>query len=218
MLVRDIMTKNVITISEDQTILEAQELMRGKSLRRIPVVDDIKRVCGIITVGDVGRASPSEASTLSRYEASYLLSRFKVRDIMTKNVSTVRETSALEDVAQIMYQHRVNSLPVIDDRGCLTGIVTDSDVFRALVRIFGLNQNCTRITIKVEDKVGMLAKVAEAFAERSISIISMTTEQLDDGNYNVTVAVDLSKAGMDVIEALREDGYEVTDITTGRAN
>ena len=121
MLVKDIMTTNVITISEDKTMLEAQELMKSQNIRRVPVVDDIKRVLGIITDGDVGRASPSEASTLSRYEANYLLSRFKVRDVMTKDVITVRGNSGLEDIASQMYKHKINSLPVVDDKGCLIG-------------------------------------------------------------------------------------------------
>ena len=51
---------------------------------------------GIITDGDVGRTSPSDASTLSRYEANYLLSRLKVRDVMTRDVITVRDNSAIE--------------------------------------------------------------------------------------------------------------------------
>ena len=134
MLVKDIMTTNVITISEDKTMLEAQELMKSQNIRRVPVVDDIKRVLGIITDGDVGRASPSEASTLSRYEANYLLSRFKVRDVMTKDVITVRGNSGLEDIASQMYKHKINSLPVVDDKGCLIGIVTDSDPCRGAGR------------------------------------------------------------------------------------
>ena len=86
MLVKDFMTPNVLTISEDKSMLEARELMKSSAFRRIPVVDDIKRVMGIITDGDVGRTSPSDASTLSRYEANYLLSRLKVRDVMTRDV------------------------------------------------------------------------------------------------------------------------------------
>ena len=54
MLVKDFMTPNVLTISEDKSMLEARELMKSSAFRRIPVVDDIKRVMGIITDGDVG--------------------------------------------------------------------------------------------------------------------------------------------------------------------
>ena len=72
MLVKDFMTKDVITVREDQSMLEAREVMRSKKLYSLPVVDDISRVRGIITVDDIGKASPSDSSTLSRYEANYL--------------------------------------------------------------------------------------------------------------------------------------------------
>ena len=80
MLVKDFMTPVVVTVREDQSMLEARETMRGKNLNSLPVVDDLKRVRGIITAEDIGKASPSDASTLSRYEANYLLGRLKVKD------------------------------------------------------------------------------------------------------------------------------------------
>ena len=219
MLVKDIMTTNVITISEDKTMLEAQELMKGQNIRRVPVVDDIKRVLGIITDGDVGRASPSEASTLSRYEANYLLSRFKVRDVMTKDVITVRGNSGLEDIASQMYKHKINSLPVVDDKGCLIGIVTDSDLFRAMVEIFGLDKSCTRVTIDCTDKIGVIAQLGKMFADRGINIISVNClRSADDTHTEITIAADLSAFGMDVIEDIREAGYNVTDISTVKVN
>ena len=64
MLVKDFMTPVVITVREDQSMLEARETMRGKNLNSLPVVDDLKRVRGIITAEDIGKASPSDASTL----------------------------------------------------------------------------------------------------------------------------------------------------------
>lgn len=215
MFVKDIMTAKVITITEDKTMLEAQELMKNSNIRRVPVVDDINRVLGIITDGDVGRASPTEASTLSRYEANYLLSRFKVKDVMTKDVISVRANSGLELVAGLMFQHKINSLPVVDEKGCLCGIVTDSDLFRAMVQIFGLDKNCTRITIDCTDKVGVIAQIGKMFADRGINIISITTHREPDGSHTeITLAADLSTVGMDVIEDIREAGFEVTDIST----
>ena len=59
MLVKDFMTPVVVTVSENQSMLEARETMRGKNLNSLPVVDDLKRVRGIITAEDIGKASPS---------------------------------------------------------------------------------------------------------------------------------------------------------------
>ena len=99
MLVKDFMTKDVITVREDQSMLEAREVMRSKKLYSLPVVDDISRVRGMITVDDIGKASPSDSSTLSRYEANYLLGRLKVKDIMSRTVVTVDSEDTIEYVA-----------------------------------------------------------------------------------------------------------------------
>lgn len=217
MFVKDIMTKNVHTINQNQTLLELQGLMREDNLRRVPVVNDVGQVVGIVTGTDVNMASPSDVSTLSRYEASYLLSRIKVRDVMTRNVKTVFASADLADVASLMYQDRVASVPVLDENGDLCGIVTDTDVFRALVDIFGLGQTATRITLDVSDKPGVLADVGKMFADRGINIISfVTNETKNQGKKELTITADLSQAGMDIIEELREAGYSIINISTGK--
>ncbi len=214
MLVKDFMSANVVTISEDKSMLEARELMKSKDFRRIPVVDDIKRVMGIITDGDIGRASPSDASTLSRYEANYLLSRLKVRDVMTRDVITVRDNSAIEDVAYLLYKNKINALPVVNDDNKLCGIITDSDIFRAFVSIMGIAKSCTRITVDVTDKVGVIADIGGMFRDQGINIISVVTKKNDANTTELTIRADLSQHGMDIIEQIREAGYEVTDIST----
>ena len=214
MLVKDFMSANVVTISEDKSMLEARELMKSKDFRRIPVVDDIKRVMGIITDGDIGRASPSDASTLSRYEANYLLSRLKVRDVMTRDVITVRDNSAIEDVAYLLYKNKINALPVVNDDNKLSGIITDSDIFRAFVSIMGIAKSCTRITVDVTDKVGVIADIGGMFRDQGINIISVVTKKNDANTTELTIRADLSQHGMDIIEQIREAGYEVTDIST----
>ena len=122
MLVKEFMTKDVITTNEDKNMLEVRELMRNTDKRRLPVVDDINRVRGIITDADVSRTSPTDATTLSRYEANYLLGKLKVHDVMTKNVITVHEDSGVEDAAYMLYKNKINALPVVNDENKLCGI------------------------------------------------------------------------------------------------
>lgn len=218
MLVKDIMTPHVYTINQNQTLLELQGLMSDDNLRRVPVLNDAGQVVGIITDRDVKLASPSEASTLSRYEASYLLSRIKVKDVMTHNVKTVYATADLADVAALMYQDHIASVPVMDEENNLCGIVTDSDVFRALVDIFGLSQSASRITIDASDRPGVLAEIAKMFADHGINIISCVTNMTKvQGEAEVTITADLSQVGLGIIEEIREAGFNVTNITTGKA-
>ena len=142
MLVKDIMTEPVVTIREDQSILEAREIMRGKRLISLPVVDDMQRVRGIITSDDIGKASPSDSSTLSRYEANYLLGRLKVKDVMKRSVISVEADDTIEYVAYKLYKYKVNALPVVNQENKLCGIVSRSDIFRSIVEIMGMNRNC----------------------------------------------------------------------------
>ncbi len=214
MLVKDFMTPTVVTVSEDQSMLEAREIMRGKNLISLPVVDDIQRIRGIITVDDIGRASPSDASTLSRYEANYLLGKLKVRDIMSRAVITVNADDTIEYVAYKLYKHRVNALPVVDLNNKLCGIISQTDVFRAFVEIMSMDRNSTRITIDASDKVGVVAELSNLFKDNNINIISIVSMQNQDGTAEITIRADLTNHGMDIIEQIREAGYTVTDVMT----
>lgn len=214
MLVKAFMTPVVVTVREDQSMLEARETMRGKKLNSLPVVDDLKRVRGIITAEDIGKASPSDASTLSRYEANYLLGRLKVRDIMSRMVITVDAEDTIEYVAYKLYKHKVNALPVVDENNKLVGIISQTDIFRAFVEIMSMDRSCTRITFNASDKVGVIAEVSNLFKEAGINIISVVSRQLEEGSAEVVVRADLSAHGMAIIEAIREAGYEISDIVT----
>lgn len=214
MLVKDIMTSTVLTIREDQSILEARELLRGKNLISLPVVDDMLRIRGIITLDDIGKASPSDSSTLSRYEANYLLGRLKVKDVMKRSVVTVDADDTIEFVAYKLYKYKVNALPVVNEDNKLCGIVSRSDIFRSIVEIMGMNRNCVRITITTPDKIGVVAEISNIMKEDGINIISLITKQNGDGTAEVTIRAALNNNGLDIIEQIREAGYEVTDVMT----
>ena len=212
MLVKDFMTKDVITVREDQSMLEAREVMRSKKLYSLPVVDDISRVRGIITVDDIGKASPSDSSTLSRYEANYLLGRLKVKDVMSRTVVTVDSEDTIEYVAYNLYKHKINALPVLGRDGKLCGIISRSDMFRSFVEMMGVNQSCTRFTVIAPDKVGVVAEITSIMKEDGINIISFATLQNGNGTAEITIRCRLNNNGLDIIEQIREAGYEVTDI------
>ncbi len=216
MIVRELMSPEVLTISEDKSMLEARELMRSHNYRRIPVVDDIKRIRGIITDGDIGRSEPSDASTLSKYEASYLLSKLKVRDVMTKAVITVRETDGIEIAAYQLYKNKIGALPVVNDENKLCGIITDSDIFKAFVDIMGYAQTSTKLTIDTTDRIGVVADIAGIFKNRGINIISMVTRNVSNNHAEIVLRADLTN-GLDIVEEIREAGFNITDISTLKA-
>ncbi len=131
-LVHDWMTLNPITIGPLVTLPEAQRLMRDQKIRRLPVVDR-GRLVGIVTLGDIRGAEPSEASTLSIFEAHYLLAKVTIEKIMTWEPITIRPDATIRQAAQLMLEHKIGGLPVVDNDK-LVGIITESDVFRVLVQ------------------------------------------------------------------------------------
>lgn len=131
--VRDWMTKNVITTRRNTSISSAHQIMRENNIRRLPVVENDKLV-GLITIGDVREASPSDATTLSIWELNYLWAQLVVEKVMTENVYTVTPDAPVLDVAELMLEHKVSGIPVVDEDNKLVGVLTESDIFRMLVR------------------------------------------------------------------------------------
>ncbi len=110
--------------------------MTEKRIRRLPVVDRGKLV-GIITLGDVRGAEPSAASTLSVWEMNNLLTKLTVSEIMTRDPTTISQEATISTVAEIMLEKKFSGLPVVDEAGKLVGIITESDIFRLVVREWG---------------------------------------------------------------------------------
>ena len=131
-LVSDWMTSDPITVTPETTLPDAHRLMKEHHIRRLPVVDEGKLV-GIVTWGDIREASPSDATSLDIFELHTLLDRLPVRQIMTHDPITVHPITTIARTAQLMLEHKVGGLPVVDRRRRLVGIITESDIFRVLV-------------------------------------------------------------------------------------
>ncbi|TAH50210.1 MAG: CBS domain-containing protein [Chloroflexota bacterium] len=131
-LVRDWMTPNPITIVPKTTLPDAHKLMRDSKIRRLPVVER-ERLVGIVTLGDVREAEPSNATTLSIYELNYLLSKLTVDSIMTRDPLTIAPDATIRQAARLMLEHKIGGLPVTE-QGHLVGIITESDIFRVLAQ------------------------------------------------------------------------------------
>lgn len=127
------MTTNVITTRRNTSISNAHQIMRENNVRRLPVVDDNKLV-GLVTIGDVREASPSDATTLSIWELNYLWAQLVVEKVMTVNVFTVNSDTPILDAAELMLEHKVSGLPVVNEDNELVGVITESDIFRMLIR------------------------------------------------------------------------------------
>ncbi|MBL8165992.1 MAG: CBS domain-containing protein [Anaerolineae bacterium] len=131
--VRDWMTNRVISVSPQTSISNAHQVMKEHGIRRLVVMENEKLV-GIITIGDVREASPSDATTLSIWELNYLWAQLTVEKVMTRHVATITPDSPILDAAEIMLDRKISGLPVVDEHGHVLGMLTESDIFRMLVK------------------------------------------------------------------------------------
>ena len=135
MLVKDVMTKNPVTVQSDVSVLEAKELFTKNKISKLPVLNKNGELVGIITKNDLNRASPSDASTLDVYEMGYLLSKITVEKTMCKSVKTTTEDIPVEEAARLMADYGIGCLPVVSGK-LVVGIVTSSDLFHCFVEMF----------------------------------------------------------------------------------
>ncbi len=190
MLVKERMTRNPITIRPDTPVTEAQAMMKREKIHHLPVLDKDEKLVGIVSEKDLLYASPSPASTLSVYEMTSLLARLKVEKVMSKNVITAAEDVPLEEAARVMADRGIGGLPIV--RGtALVGVITESDLFRVFIELFGARQRGIRVSFTVPNVKGELAKVSGAVSSAGGNILALGTFLGDDPSLGrVTMKVD----------------------------
>jgi len=189
MIVHNRMTRNPVTITPDTPISEAQRTMRKEKVHRLPVLDKKKELVGIVTEKDLLYASPSPATTLDIHEMTYLLSRLTVSKVMTKKVISVTSDTVLEEAARVMVDNDIGGLPIVDS-GKLVGIITESDIFKVFMELFGARSSGLRVTLLVPDKPGEISALGQAIFEKGGDIISLGTFLgTDASNSTCTVKV-----------------------------
>jgi len=172
MRIRDVMTKNPITVDSESLVVDAQRIMKENNIRRLPVVDKGNLV-GIVTQHDLLQASPSPATSLSIHELNYLLAKMKVKEVMKKNPITLTPDTPFEEALRIGQDRKIGSFPVMD-KGKLIGIITESDTVRFLTRALGLREEGSRVTIEgLGGKFGDLEKIIAIANQHQTIILSM---------------------------------------------
>ena len=136
-LVRKWMTPNPVTIDLDTSLTDVHALLREYDIRRLPVIDKDGHLAGIVTLGDIREASPSDATSLSIWELHYLLTKLKITEIMTPDPLTIYTTGTIAEAANLMLKNKISGLPVVEPAGKLVGIITESDIFRLVVQQWG---------------------------------------------------------------------------------
>jgi acetoin utilization protein AcuB len=210
MLVKDRMTTSPITVTEDTSVDKALALMKEKKVRRFPVLGKHGKLVGIVSEKDLLYASPSPATSLSVYEIPYLLSKIKMRDLMTKKVITVAEDTPLEEAARIMADNKIGGMPVMRSDE-LVGIITETDMFKVFLEMLGAREEAVRLTMRIPGTKGTLAQITGKIAELGGNIMALGTVMSDDpAKYELTVRVaDVPEEQL--ISAMQDLGMQILD-------
>ena len=212
MIIVDRMKKNPATASPDMSISDASAKMKAEKVHRLPVLDDSKHLVGVISEKDILLAAPSPASTLSTYEINYLLSRLKVKNIMSRNPVTITKETTIEEAVKLMVDNDLSCLPVMDD-GYLAGIVSKSDLFKILLEMLGAKHPGVRVEALVTDKVGVVAGLSEQFTAAGINIISLGTMEGPTETKRI-LTFKLGNATEEQVRKIMEPVSESLDIRT----
>ena len=208
LLVKDSMTREVVTLSPQTTAGEALALCREMRIRHLPVVEDGALV-GIVSDRDLRSATPALGDP-ARAEA---LGMIQVHEVMARDVTTALPDDPVEEAANAMRERKIGCLPVVED-GALVGIISSSDVMEALVYLMGAHEPGNRLEVVMPDRPGTLAGVAGIFGELGINIVSAVAgprQPLPDSSEPGRVAVfrvdtmDLREA----VDILGRAGYAV---------
>ncbi len=214
MLVEDRMTKNPITVKPDLPVAEALEWMRRENVRHFPVVDKESKLVGIVARDDLLYASPSPVTSLSMWEVTYLMSQVTIDEVMTKDVISVQEDTPVEEAARMMFDHKIGSLPVMRD-GLVVGIITESDLFRAFLELFGGHQKGIRLTVLAPYYKGSLADISTTITQAGGLILALNVfEGEDPSNWGCTLKVtDIDRDTLlEVVEPLIVELVDVREI------
>jgi acetoin utilization protein AcuB len=208
MLVRDIMTSNVISVSSDTLMIEAGKMMEFHRIERLPVVDRGKLV-GIVTKSDLERATPSQATSLTRWELSYVLGKMKIKEIMKTKVVTISADATVECAIATAQSNRVGSLPVMEN-GHLVGIVTTNDFFYKLLNpLMGIGEDGSRIMVYGAGGAEQISKVTECISKNGVGIKAICTVLSPDNKKNdLVVHLDTEDASK-VVTELKKLGFSV---------
>src|SRR5215213_218849 len=183
MFVGERMSRPVISVSPEDPINEVLAMFRNEHIRRAPVMKGGNLV-GIVSDRDLLNASPSSATTLSVWELNYLISKVKIKDVMTKKVITVNADVPIEEAARIMADKKIGGLPVVSSDK-VVGMITETDLFKTLLELMGARQKALRVTATIEDKPGQLARLTKAIANAGGNFISFGMFSGPDANSRV---------------------------------
>jgi acetoin utilization protein AcuB len=210
MFVSRSMTRKVITVDQEASIFDAQELMAHNNIRHLPIVDQKQHLIGIVTDRDIRSALPYRFFEMSPSEKEKI-SAIKVKDIMTKDPISISPAYTIQDALLLIQNSKVGALPVVDDNKRLTGIISVRDLLRAFINVLGIGQPGTLLCILVEEKIGQLKRIVDAITEENISFGSVLVARYWDKDKRAVFTYLLTQNIAHVKKKLQNLGFTLLD-------
>lgn len=174
MLVKNWMTEKVVTVEPNTSMQDAIKLMKEHHIRFLPVIKK-DNIVGVVTDNDIKRASASDATTLEIHELLYLISKLKIKEIMNKNLVTVPWDFSIDEAAETMTLNKVNGVPVVDHKGHLVGVITQTDISKALISLTGSDRKGIQFAFSIEDRPGSIKELTDIIREFGGRLLSILT-------------------------------------------
>lgn len=220
MLIKEWMSKPVITITHNQSLHDAAKLFQTRVISMLPVMIE-GTVAGILTDGDLKKTMPSDATTLDRFELPSLLESIKVGSVMTKPAITIPWDHTVDEAAGIMLKKGISGMPVMNHSNQMTGILTKSDIFRCFVSFTGVSTTGQIFATRLQDRPGLIKKFTDMIREKGGHLCSIMTSY-DDIEYGYRKVffhtLDIEPEGFfSLVETFSEIGqlYYAADLSRG---
>lgn len=165
MLVKDLMTPDPICGRPDMVVTQIQRLMSDNNVRHVPILDEAENLVGLVTQRSLFGALRTEESNLSQFEVSYILAKIKAEHVMVQDVITIKQDVPVEEAARVMADKRIGCLPVMGDSE-LVGIITDNDLFDAMLNLLGARRAGVRLAVLQPDRTGEVARLTNVIAQQ----------------------------------------------------
>ncbi|MBP2673927.1 MAG: hypothetical protein H6Q84_767 [Deltaproteobacteria bacterium] len=207
------MQKHPVTMSPATSLFEAQERMREHRILQIPVTSEDGTLVGILSDRDIrGTVLPvGMIPGFTAEEAEKFLKNTPVERVMTRKVITATLSDTLEDAIGLMYNFKINSLPVVDDGNKVVGIISRTDVLETFIEVIGMGKISSRLDVVVPDKPGSLAQLVGIISSFQVNITSiLTTGHLETGMMTNFLRIATLNVGP-IRKAIEEAGFEILD-------
>ncbi|MDY6792622.1 MAG: CBS and ACT domain-containing protein [Thermodesulfobacteriota bacterium] len=209
MLVKNWMSKNVITVDINDSMQDAIKRLKENDIKMLPVMKKGK-LAGIITDRDLKRASASDATSLDVHELLFLLSKIKIKDIMTKDPIMIPQDFTVEETAEILLKNKISGAPVTDNEGQVVGAITQTDLFKVLISLTGVGTKGIQFAFLLKDEPGSIKVIADEIRKHGGRMVSILTsyEGATQGFRKVYIRMyDIERTDIEKLkEELREKG------------